>query len=54
MPAETLAPVQVKRRKLFKAVVRRIPAFMNAPMFASGFASKVDVPFRTYQFIPAR
>ena len=42
--------IEVKRRKLFKAVVRKIPAFMSAKQFHSGFTEKLEIKYHSFDF----
>jgi len=40
----------VKRRRFYKAVVRRIPAFMTAQQFHAGFTDKLDIKYHSLEF----
>jgi len=35
----------VYKRKLYKAVVRKIPYFMTLQQFNAGFVSKLEIPY---------
>ena len=42
---QNMAKVNVTKRKVFKAVVRKIPAFMTQSQFEQGFVSTITIPF---------